>query len=322
MNCPNCNQENPAASKYCQSCGQDLSVIATMSQPVAGKCPNCGESNPAENRFCLHCGHSLSSNIVQPMNPAPSRATATQIGQLGAGGQSALNIWGPFAGYGQRGRHVSWLLNELGDKAEPLHEIIQQRFQQREVPGTRIDSRTMVAKGLLVERRPYYLFQRGITTAALYVARFGRDLYISQVTYVKGPFSNLRIAIVALLALFALFYTTIYPAMLLDRLGAFNFLSSNSEFPFFLLCIMGPVGFFSQLAFLLILIFSVYKWLRERDFLAILRQPPNEFDQDDALALEKAVEDTVRQGLDTLDIDVNLMPPATERSFGSQPRLI
>jgi hypothetical protein len=52
-----------------------------------------------------------------------------------------------------------------------------------------------------------------------------------------------------------------------------------------------------------------------------LRTPPNEFQQDDAIALEKAVEETVRQSLDQVDIDVSLMPPAQDKSFG-RPRLI
>ena len=42
------------------------------------------------------------------------------VGQAGTGGFSAVDIWGPFAGYGQRGRHFYWLLDGLGHRAEDL----------------------------------------------------------------------------------------------------------------------------------------------------------------------------------------------------------
>jgi hypothetical protein len=64
----------------------------------------------------------------------------------------------------------------------------------------------------------------------------------------------------------------------------------------------------------------VYKFLTEKDPLMLLRTPPNEFQQDDIIALEKAVEETVRQSLDTIGIDSALMPPASE--YGIRRRLI
>jgi Double zinc ribbon len=50
LSCPKCgNKENPAGSKFCNSCGSGLNPI----------CPNCAQSNPAGASFCGHCGSKL-----------------------------------------------------------------------------------------------------------------------------------------------------------------------------------------------------------------------------------------------------------------------
>jgi hypothetical protein len=265
-----------------------------------------------------------------PGAPAGSVAPAApggvqSIGQLGAGGVTIGNIWTPFAGYGTRGRHVSWLLDNLGHRANDLHQAVTERFQQRAVPGADMGWQQLTAQGLIVERRPFYFVRRGITTVALYIAQFGRDLYISQVTYVKSPFSNLRIIILALMILFQLFFMfgfTNAVAGTIDGGGMFGLPDVNSGGLVFLLCVVGPLALLNMLALTLGLIFSLYKYFTEKDFLAILRRRPNEFQQDDTVALEKAVEETVRQALDKIGIPINVMPPSAEATFGSRPRLI
>lgn len=303
MNCPQCGKENPEGSRFCQFCGATMTsdIVAAPAQPIA----RAPKPPPA------------------PLSTAPPPGSgAGSIGQVGAGGTAAVNIWGPFAQYGGRGRHVSWLLDEQGANAQKLHEAVTERFRQRQIPGSQMEWSTLVAKGLLVERRPFYFIKRGITTVALYIAQFGRDLYISQVTYVKGPFSNVRIAILALMILFFLYYSTFYSASLFGRLLEVNPFSRTSTFPYFLLCIVGPLGGCNSVFLFFAVLYSLYKWVTERDFLGILRMPPNEFQQDDTIALEKAVEETVRQALDTIGIDTALMPPAAEQSFGGRRRLI
>lgn len=297
MNCPNCQKENPAESRFCQFCGTTLTV-PTPASPVS---PSV---QPA--------------NRPQTYQPRPS---SMPIGQVGSGGSSIMNIWGPFAGYGTRGRHVSWLLDNMGHKAEALHDSVTARFDQRQIPGADIGQTTLTAKGVLVEKRPFYFVKRGITTVALYIARFGQDLYISQVTYVKGPISNLRVGVLAVMLLFYIYFVTAYSSALLDGFNSFNPFGSGGRFPFFLLCVIGPLGTINNFLLGLGLFYSLYKWIKEKDFLAILRTPPNEFQQDDAIALEKAIEETVRLSLDKVEINTAMMPPSSERSFG-QRRLI
>jgi hypothetical protein len=255
-----------------------------------------------------------------PISPLPKYSTgggAAQIGQIGSGGTTAVSIWGPFAGRGTRGRHASWLLDEMGHRAGELHDAVTQRFQQRQVPASQMNWQTLVAKGLLVERRPFYFVQRGISTVALYIAQFGKDLYISQVTYVKGPISNVRVALLVGMLLFQLFFIFGYTRALIYSISSFDpFFGTGSGIGdiIFLTCILGPLGAINSLAWLLILIYSIFKFVTEKDVLAILRARPNEFQYDDTIALEKAVEETVRQSLDMIGIDMKLMPPSPERS--------
>ena len=259
----------------------------------------------------------------RPAQVQPS-AYAQPIGQMGRAGLSIVDIWGPFAGYGERGRHVSWLLDNLGDRAEKLREAATNRFQERNIPGARVEPRTLTGRGIAVERRPYYLVRRGITTAGLYIARFGQDLYISQVTYAKGAINPLRVLILALMVLFQLYMTFAYSASVASAVGSFNLMAGleglNYEELVTLLCCVGPLGLLNELALILAGLHMIYKFLTDRDPLALLRTPPNEFQYDDIVALEKAVEETVRQGLDAIGIDSALMPPA--REYGVRRRLI
>ena len=105
------------------------------------QCPNCGQANRADSRFCQRCGATLAGAAPaaipagrpagSPPPAAPLPAPPPAIGQLGTGGTAAGNIWTPFAGYGTRGRHVSWLLDNLGHQAGDLHTAVTDRFQQR-----------------------------------------------------------------------------------------------------------------------------------------------------------------------------------------------
>ena len=49
MICLNCGTDNPAGSKFCNDCGERLSVV----------CPSCGTANQLGARFCHECGTAL-----------------------------------------------------------------------------------------------------------------------------------------------------------------------------------------------------------------------------------------------------------------------
>ena len=125
---------------------------------------------------------------------------------MGNAGTVPVSIWGPFAGYGTRGRHVSWLINDQGERAEALRDAVAARFERREIPEASVAPVKLVRQGVLADSRPYFLVRRGLTTAGLHVAHFGQDLYVSQVTYFKGPISTMRILTLVAMALFAVLY--------------------------------------------------------------------------------------------------------------------
>lgn len=338
MKCQACGRTNPEGSQFCQFCGTVLEAENNPTPPIIAVSTSSPEpSRPPQMPPMREQPGSPSVPRPQttavsgrPTGPHSATVTGTNIGQLGGGGTAGASIWGPFAGYGTRGRHTAWLLDDIGDKAGALHEAVTQRFQQREIPASAMKWQGLVAQGILVERRPYYFVRRGITTVALYIAQFGKDLYISQVTYAKGPISNLRVLILVLMGLFQLYFmfgfsnsvaNAFYSSVsgILSPFGGSS--RDTSSLLALMLCCIGPLGILNLIALIGVGFFSVYKYLTEKDFLAVLRTPPNEFQIDDTVALEKAVEETVRQSLDAIGIDASRMTPTQARDYGER-RLI
>jgi hypothetical protein len=235
---------------------------------------------------------------------------------------SLVNIWGPFAGFGTRRKHMGWLLDNRGDSANNLIDQVRNGFANRQIEGVSISQETLIARGLLVEMRNYFLLRKRLASVGLYINNFGKDLYLSIVTYLKPPVSNVRVLLLAISVLFGLFSTFVFPAMLNSALNdAFSGVSSSlfggggstpsADGLLTLLCLIGPAGFINSLALTIFVIYSCYKWVTEKDILAGLRTTPNEFNEDDLMAMEKAAEQTVRMAMDELGLDpTNLKPVA------------
>lgn len=302
-------------------------------------CPNCGAADPGPGPFCMSCGYRLPALTTAspaplvpeeqpglpptpaPVPPSPAGWSPRSVDQIGNTGSVPVSIWGPFAGHGTRGRHVSWLINDQGARADALRDIVADRFERRAIPQVTVAPVNLVRQGLLVDTRPYFLIQRGLTTAGLYIARFGQDLFVSQVTYFKGPVSTMRILILAVAFTFALIYpVTLNGALNQVGLSLFGGIGGDLGGLLLLACCLGPLYLLDWLALGILALFSGYKYLTEKDVLAALRVPPNEFDIDDTVALEKSVEQTVREALDEVGIEQRLMPQAAE--YGFRRRLI
>ncbi len=266
----------------------------TGDNPQAYRSRHPVESNPRQ-------GHPASGH-AQDLGRAIDRA----IGQMGQGNVSLANLWGPFAGMGERLEHRPYYLDGQGHLTDQVRQMVAERFHQREVPGATGAHQMLSVQGIAVEGRPYQIFRRGVGTVALYIGPWGRDLYISTVSFALGAVSPVRVGLLVLLALTA--------CISFLRLGAYTPLVD----PFPVLSL-----FFSGIllpAIPIFLVYAAYRAVQQRDYLAVLRSPINEFQMDDLTALDILVDRAVRQSLDDLDIDLSLLDATKDRA--SRKRLI
>jgi hypothetical protein len=238
---------------------------------------------------------------------------------MGSSGQTS-DLWGPFAGYGTRRTHVAWLLEGMSGRAEALRDAVMKRFNRRQIPDATVTQVHLTGKGVDVEQRPFYRVQRGMATVWLYIARFGEDLYVSQVSYIKGPISRAKVLLtVGLLgfAVLSILNVIIASANLASVANSTSLFGGPTQEPNGLLlgaiCCTAPLGAISQLTLLFGLAFSLYKYITEKDILALLRAQPNEFQEDDIISLEQAVHETVRQAAQQIGIDRQRL--AANRSY-------
>ena len=63
MQCPSCQQENPAAANFCLHCGTKLVKV----------CPQCQQVLPPEARFCFACGQALKVSLGSRVQGLESR---------------------------------------------------------------------------------------------------------------------------------------------------------------------------------------------------------------------------------------------------------
>ena len=350
MNCPNCSTPNADGTKFCIACGNPIpsqQIPSQQSHPAGpirkmrplGVQPSSQtgrpyQQTPAPSQTQIppqdpSLSHSKSPaqqpHMQVQQNSRPyyqSQAVLTSSANVTS---SLLNIWGPFAGYGTRRRHVGWLMDGQANRYQSLLQQVNQRLTERQIPNTSVNWETLTARGVVVENRAYLIIQRGLVSLGLNIGPFGKDLYISMATYLKPPISNFRVLVVFAMAVFAFF-----GYLLLAWAGGNAISTSSSSFgipqPSFndfaigVLCIFGPIYSIIALSLMVLLLYSLYKFFREKDFFAALRVPPNEFNEDDLMALEKAVEQTIRSGLDDIGLNPADLKPAAVQ--GNETRLI
>ena len=342
MQCPNCGQQNLANAHFCKQCGTVL-----VQAQAGGAPPSSGSAGqPAATSSAAAPTAPVGPQSLPPLsstppiyNNPPSPAPGSpwpgsypqpggsyQVPGMGSTGYSPFNIWGPFAGYGTRGRHVAWLLGTMGDRADTLRNAIDMRFAGRAIQDAVVSNKTLVGRGVAVEQRPYFLIQRKIATVGLYIARLGNDIYISQVTYARGPISAARVLLLAMMLVFQMFFLVGGFGSMLESFSGGNLLGlgygPGPDFGglAFFLCCVGPLGLLNTIALLAAGLFTVWRTVTDKDPLAILRTSLNEFNQDDVIGLEKAVEETVRECMDQVGIDRRLLPPAAD--YGIRSRII
>jgi class 3 adenylate cyclase/tetratricopeptide (TPR) repeat protein len=103
MQCPRCQQENPAGARFCNSCGAGLELT----------CPSCRHSNPAGSQFCNRCGASLGATPTPagPRFASPESYTPKHLAEKILTSRAALE--------GER-KHVTVLFADLKGSMELL----------------------------------------------------------------------------------------------------------------------------------------------------------------------------------------------------------
>ena len=72
MQCPRCQQENPAHARFCLGCGASLALV----------CASCGTELPGGARFCLQCGHAVAAgSAAASPSPAPAAYTPKHLAE-------------------------------------------------------------------------------------------------------------------------------------------------------------------------------------------------------------------------------------------------
>jgi hypothetical protein len=241
------------------------------------------------------------------------------IEQLGRGQRAQMGFFAPFAGKGQRADLWAGLFDNLGGHADQAFAIIQQKLDAKQIPDAVCRVEKLTDQGISVEQRDYFVIQRGVTTVALYVARFGTDLYVSWDTFVLPLVSRIRVVVAAvLLAAPVLTCCLLGIAPFLSVGSAFggsnglgNLLGSLSCVSSLLFCFLVIPALISLILVPGALVATVRAALIDRDPLAILRGQVSDFQQDDILALEQAVHHTVLRTLDEIGVEAKLIPSVT-----------
>jgi hypothetical protein len=325
MYCPSCGAQNESGFRFCIKCGTQLesTTTAVTTEPVIENRPSYPEQSltPAVPPPNTVAQPQFQNQTAQPY--ARQEGIQSRPGQIltqDLAAMSVIGIWSPFAGYGTRRRHTGWLMDNQVNLAQNLSDKITQKFNERTIPGAVVEKKNLTGRGVIVETRPYFLVRQGLVTIGLYVAQIGKDLFVSLASYLKPPISNVRLSLVILMALFALYTLFIFPNSLasavenlLGGFMGFGGRTSSGGNLGTLLCIVGPLGTLNLLSLSLFVVYSLYKFMTEKDILAGLRVTPNEFNEDDLMAVEKAVEQTVRISLDEIGVNADdLIPIAVE----------
>ncbi len=109
MQCPRCNTQVPDSSRFCPSCGQNMTGAVpgpSFPQPQQVLCPRCSASVPSSARFCPKCGQPVSMGsgaggvaVTYPGQPGftPLPGVAGGLSSLQSEGQSLAGSLGSMA---------------------------------------------------------------------------------------------------------------------------------------------------------------------------------------------------------------------------------
>lgn len=238
----------------------------------------------------------------QPPSPSPSQAgtstRSTNINRLGY----LLDGWAD-------------LVENMGEKAEPVGQVVYQDLRSREMPDVKLQRVTGTA-GMFSEKRPHTLAltHPGATTT-VYVGQHGKDLYVAWRTFIR-PVINKR-------NLFIMFAAALVFALVSGMASNLAPVKSDSEIEQELKGVIAIVrcccGFFLPLIgifFFEIAIVAILGLYLYRDPFALFYVQPTVFDADDIVAMSMAAHLSLKKALERADIDTAILRKKTEFTGG------
>ena len=212
-----------------------------------------------------------------------------------------------FAGKGTPVHHQSWLLEGKQVSPQTLNSAFITNLQKQGVMGVTVGPERLREQGAVMEERDYVKVRYGASSVFVYIAPMGQNLYISRTSTIQQPYSRVRIAVLATLAVLMLIslllFAVINPSAAIDAAtgspGAFGFLD--------VLKIFFQYAFFGLFFFFIIAALrSLVFWLTDNDFLAILR--PNrlsDFSLDALSSIEQTTDKALQITLQEAGLDAD-----------------
>jgi hypothetical protein len=189
-------------------------------------CPDCGFENPEQNQFCQSCGRNLEGVVVQtqvptdqqmPLRtspPPPPTYTPQPPATQGYHQTGAQQHSSQFSQYGIMQINklgsikLKWsgLIDGASDKATDVLQAFSTNLQERQIPQVNIQSTDLTHGELIGGKRNFFIVQSHTgAILTVYIAPFGRDLYLTSALYIqriyKWLYIGIMVGIAALLAI-------------------------------------------------------------------------------------------------------------------------
>lgn len=208
-----------------------------------------------------------------------------------------------FAGKGTPVHHQSWLVENKQLAPQTLQSAFITNLQKQNVMGVIIEPERLREHSTVLEERDYVKVRYGASSIFVYLAPMGQNLYISRTSTIQQPYSRVRIAVLASLAVLALIslilYAVINPSYDPGNAGAYGFVETIKTFFFY--------SFFGLLFFFIIAaVRSLVFLFTDNDFLAILRPNRlNDFSLDALSSIEQTTDKALRVTLQEAGLDAD-----------------
>lgn len=301
------------------------------------RCPNCGTENTETNRFCLGCGTALAGEgarsetppeqVEATATPEPDAYRAPKPSVTSTGGSATRPEYTSRSRIDKLGDRIDgWadLIDNASQHTQELQKFVWQRLHERHMPEISCRDYRLTPGRWAGEERLYHLAAHRIgATIAVYIAAFGRDLYVSWDLFVKQVWN--RAVLYAILILSGIISLISYLGSLgavgrysssLGRVG--RYLTLGTVVGGFVGAIFSTIGMAIGFGILL----GIAGLVLKRNFWAFLKLQYTHFRLDDVAAMGLAVHHSLLEGLDHIGVSRASIRPKEQFRAGRRERII